>query len=131
MMFIEPLIALAFLAASAFFSGAETALVTLSAQKTKHLALRNPKLANHLMGWLARPHELITAILIGSTISVVLFAALLTSAALKIFEDFPRASIEGISWLLQTILMLVIGEMAPKFLGRIYPERISLFALPI
>ncbi len=130
MTFFEPLLALAFLAGSAFFSAAETALVTLSTQKTKHLALQYPKLTNHLIGWLARPHELIIVILIGSTISVILFAAFLTSFALKVFDSYTTTQIEAASWLVQTFLMLIFGEMVPKFLGRLYPEQLSLLALP-
>lgn len=131
MRYVEPLLAMFFLASSAFFSAVETALVTLSVQKTKHLAIRNPKLTHHLIGWLTRPHELITTILVGNTISVIMFAALLTSAALKIFSPYPKTYIELTSWFVQTFLMLILGEMAPKFLGRIYPERISLTALPV
>jgi CBS domain containing-hemolysin-like protein len=59
-----------------------------------------------------------------------MFAALLTSFALKSFYIFPATYVEGASWLVQTILMLIFGELVPKFLGRIYPEKISLFALP-
>jgi CBS domain containing-hemolysin-like protein len=130
MHYIEPLLALFLLGASAFFSAAETALVTLSAQKTKHLAIQNPKLSNHLIGWLARPHELIIVLLTGNTIAVVMFAALLTSFALKTFPNVPPHYIEATGWFFQTTLMLIIGEMAPKFLGRIYPEEITLFSLP-
>jgi len=128
---VEPFLAFLFLVAAGFFSAAETALVTLSPQKTKHLALRNPKLAGHLTGWLTKPHELIVVILMGSTLSVVLFAAFTTSAALRVFEGFSRSRIEGVSWLAQTVLMTILGEMAPKFLARLHPERISLFALPL
>jgi CBS domain containing-hemolysin-like protein len=50
--------------------------------------------------------------------------------AFQIFHHLPRSQVELVGWAVQTILIVVIGEMAPKFLGRIYPETISFFALP-
>lgn len=62
--------------------------------------------------------------------AVVMFAAILTSFSLKMFPGVSPRLVETIGWFAQTSLMLIIGEMAPKFLGRIYPEKITLFSLP-
>jgi putative hemolysin len=126
----EICLAIFLLGLSAFFSAAEIALVSLSPQKTKQLAVKNPQLTQHLLGWLTKPHELIIVILIGNTLTTVMFAGLLTMIAIRTFPGMQRSHVELVAWALQTIIVVVLGEMAPKFIGRVYSDTISFFALP-
>lgn len=118
------------LAASAFFSASETALVSLSAQKAKHLALKNPRVSHALVGWLRRPHDLLTLILVGNTFATVMFAASLTAVAVHVFSAYSPSLVRWITWGLETAVIVIFGDMAPKFFARANPEKTSLMVLP-
>lgn len=130
-LFIEIGCAITLVMFSAFFSAAETALVSLSPQKAKRLALRSPNLAQAIVGWLGQPHELLTVILVGNTLTVVIFAALATTIALHIFSHVSPTQVEINAWIIQTVFMVIFGEMVPKFFARRNPEKTSLWALPV
>ena len=51
---------------SAFFSGAETALVSLSRLKARHLAEKGGRIAKTLKKLKDDPHRMLTTILIGN-----------------------------------------------------------------
>ncbi len=119
------------LVASMFFSAAETALISLSPQKAKALVLRTPRVAVALQGWLIKPHELLTLILVGNTFVNVIFASLLTVFIVKIIPEVSQTMLEVFSWFIGTGLLVIIGEMVPKFFARTNPEKTSLFVLPI
>jgi len=128
--FIELILIILLLCSSGFFSASETALVSLSPQKAKRLALRNPGVAQALLGWLKKPHELLIVILVGNTLTMVIFAALITTMAVRTFSNFPPLTIEILSWFLQTVCLVILAEMAPKFFARVHPEKTSIFVLP-
>lgn len=119
-----------FLLASSFFSASETALVSLSPQKAKRLALKSPNLTQDLLGWLGNPQELLTLILVGNTFANVLFATAVTSLAVHIMETQSPTLVEWISWLCETAVVVILGDMAPKFFARAHPEKTSLRVLP-
>lgn len=116
--------------ASAFFSASETALVSLSPQKAKTLALRSTRVTEALQGWLVRPQELLTLILIGNTFVNVLLGSLLTITFVHYFPSYSEVVIELMAWLIGTGAIVIVGEMMPKFIARAYPERTSLLVLP-
>jgi len=120
-----------FLVLSAFFSAAETALVSLSPQKVKSLSVGKPDLAQTLQSWLLKPHELLILILIGNTLVNVLFAAVSTAFAVHLFPNIYHSAVEVAAWALGTACLVILGEMAPKFFARANPERTSLFVLPL
>lgn len=122
--------ALFLLGASAFFSSSETALVSLSPQKAKRLALKNPSLSQDLLGWIGNPHELLTLILIGNTFATVLFAASVSALAIQIFRLYSPSLINWITWILETMAVVIFGDMAPKFFARAQPEKTSMAVLP-
>ncbi len=128
---IEIALAMTLLLGSAFFSLSETALVSLSVQKVKRLALHNPKLSAVLLRWLDKPHELLTTILIGNTIINILFASLVTSWTVKFVGTQIFSQIELLVWLAITFLIVIFGEMVPKLIARSSPEKASLFVLPL
>ncbi len=121
---------LVLLLVSAFFSAAETGLVALVPQKAKRLALRSPHLANELAVWLRQPHELMTTILIGNTLVNVMFAAVGTTLAVRMFKSVPRTRVEFTAWIVETVCLVMLAEMAPKFVARAMPEKTSLLVLP-
>lgn len=115
---------------SVCFSAAETALVSLSPQKSKSLAVRHPQTSRYIVQWLTEPRELLILILTGNTLSNVIFATVVTSIALNTFPLIGASAIEIVAWLAETIFLIILAEMAPKFFARSNPEKTVLILLP-
>lgn len=111
---------------SAFFSGTETALVSLGKLKTKEII--EEKRFYILQSWLDNPAEIISGILIGNSIVNILFSVLFTYWALRsfIFSDLGRGLTEIIILMVVAALILFFGEIMPKTVAHSFPERIVL-----
>lgn len=106
---------------SAFFSGSETALMSLNRYRMRHKARgghRGALLAERL---LARPDRLIGLILLGNNLVNFTAVALVTLIALRTGGQ-PAVAIGTI---LLTVIVLIFSEAAPKTLAALYPERIA------
>jgi len=107
---------------SAFFSGSETALMSLNRYRLRHRAragVRGARLAEAL---LARPDRLIGLILIGNNAVNLAAASITTVIALRIGGE-PAIAI-GTGALL--FVILIFAEVAPKTLAAIRPSRVAL-----
>lgn len=133
--FIVQIIILIFLvASSAFFSGSETALFSLSALQMQ--SLRNAGgFRARLVLLLKKPAQVLSTLLIGNTIVNVVVAALGYSIIETIIEKYFQSVLEfsaTISVAVITILLLLFGEIAPKRIAIRKPERFtSLVACPL
>ena len=106
---------------SAFFSGSETALMSLNRYQLRHKAReghRGAKLAEHL---LKRPDRLIGLILLGN--NLVNFSAASLVAVIA-FEVGGQPAV-AIGTLLLTLAVLIFSEAAPKTLAALHPERLA------
>jgi CBS domain containing-hemolysin-like protein len=113
---------------SAFFSGSETALISVNRIRIRHLADSGNKKAVKLLKLVENPEQFLTALLIGNNIVNVFASVLATDVALKVFGDTGLAIATG----LMTLLILVFGEVFPKTLASRNAEQISLkIARPI
>jgi len=113
---------------SAFFSGSETALISVNKIRIRHLADTGDKNASILVGLLENPEQFLTAILIGNNIVNIGASVLAANAALITFGDSGLA----IATALMTLFILVFGEVFPKTLASRHSESISLYvARPI
>lgn len=113
---------------SAFFSGSETALISVNKIRIRHLADTGDKNASILLGLLENPEQFLTAILIGNNIVNIGASVLAANAALITFGDSGIA----IATAIMTLFILVFGEVFPKTLASRHSESISLYvARPI
>lgn len=113
---------------SAFFSGVETALISINMIKVRALVKQKKKGAEALYRIKKRSHQLIITILIGNNL-VNIGAA---SFATVVFTDLFGSSGIGIATGVMTFLILVFGEMTPKTFAAQNAERVSLLvARPI
>jgi len=106
---------------SAFFSGSETALMSLNRYQLRHKAReghRGAKLAEHL---LQRPDRLIGLILLGNNLANFSAASLVAIIALKIGGQ-PAVALGTV---ILTLVVLVFAEAAPKTLAALHPERVA------
>ena len=109
------------LALSAFFSGSETALMSLNRYRLRHQARQGHRGARLAEKLLARPDRLIGLILLGNNLVNFSAASLVALIALKIGGE-PAVAL---GTLLLTLVVLVFSEAAPKTLAALHPERLA------
>ena len=109
------------LALSAFFSGSETALMSLNRYQLRHKAQQGHRGARLAEKLLARPDRLIGLILLGNNLVNFSAASLVALIALKIGGE-PAVAL---GTLLLTLVVLVFSEAAPKTLAALHPERLA------
>lgn len=112
---------LGLLCMSAFFSGSETAMMTLNRYRLKHLAEHGHLAARSAQKLLERPDRLIGVILLGNNFVNIVFAQIATLVTLHLVGD------EGLiaASMLVTAVVLVFGEVVPKTLAALAPDRIA------
>jgi Mg2+/Co2+ transporter CorB len=106
---------------SAFFSGSETALMSLNRYKLRHKARaghRGAKIAEQL---LQRPDRLIGLILLGNNAVNIAASALVGVVSMQIGGELGFA----IGTALLTLVVLIFAETAPKTMAALYPERVA------
>ena len=114
------------LAASAFFSGSETAFVTANRLKTEVRARQSGGLGRVVQGFLADPGSLLTTTLVGNNVALVVY-----STAVGMWLDgpltalFTRAGMDNTTGavlitqtLVASVVVLVFGEVLPKSMLR-------------
>ncbi len=112
---------------SGFFSGSETALVSLSMARADGLVREGRPGAEALHRLKEDPQRMLITILIGNNLVNIAASAMATVVATEHFGSIGP----GIAVGTLTILILVFGEITPKSLATRYAERISLFVAPI
>jgi Mg2+/Co2+ transporter CorB len=111
----------ALLLLSAFFSGSETALMSLNRYQLRHKARQGHRGAILAERLLKRPERVIGLILLGNNLVNVSTASLVALAAFDLGGDAAVA----IGSFLVTLIILVFAEAAPKTLAALHPERIA------
>ena len=115
-------VALVFLiGCSAFFSGSETGLMTLNRYRLRHRAKSGDKAAQRVSRLLQRPDRLIGIILLGNNFVNILASSLATVIAIHFLGEAGVVA----STVAMTAVVLVFGEVAPKTLAALHPERIA------
>ena len=108
---------------SAFFSGSETALMSLNRYRLRHLKEQGHRGAVLASKLLDQPDRLIGLILIGNNFVNILITQLATYIGYRFFGNSGVAIATGVL----TLMLLIFAEVAPKTLGAMRPER---FAFP-
>ena len=106
---------------SAFFSGSETALMSLNRYQLRHKAREGHRGARVAEQLLKRPDRIIGLILLGNNL-VNIFAASLVAIVAMNMGGQPAVAIGS---LIMTLIILVFAEAAPKTLAALHPERIA------
>ena len=107
---------------SAFFAGSETALMAVNRYRLRHLARSGSRGARYAEKLLDRPDRLIGIILLGNIAVHSAASAMTTFITLELLGNTWIAITTGIL----TIFILIFGEIAPKTLGALYPERVAI-----
>ncbi len=112
---------------SAFFSGIETALFSLSQVNLTRIKKSNPKRAEKIGSLLRDPNATVNIIITGNTIVNVAFSVVWSSLFLRAFgkESLVLAVISG------TLLLLFFGELTPKVVAIANPEAFASIGVPL
>nr|MBR6777932.1 HlyC/CorC family transporter [Clostridia bacterium] len=115
---------------SGFFSGTETAFSCANKIKLKTLVSQGKKNAKAVYKFADENYDkLVTAILIGnnivnltaSALATILFANLIVNAEIS----------ATVSTAVLTVVVLLFGEITPKYLASVYPEKVCFLFYPL
>lgn len=112
--------------ASAFFSGAETALTALGEARVSALIERGGR-ASLLTVWQRHPERVLTALLLGNTLVNIAVGSLTTLIAVQLGVD--HGALLGTA--ASTLVVLVFCEVAPKTLAKRYSTGAALALMPL
>ncbi|NOR69639.1 MAG: DUF21 domain-containing protein [Methylomarinum sp.] len=119
-------ILIALLLLSAFFSGSETALMTLNRYRLQHQVKQKHKGATKAHRLLQRPDRLMGLILLGNNFVNICASSLATIIAMRLInEGIINLSQEETllaSTMTLTLVVLIFSEVTPKTLAAIKPE---------
>jgi CBS domain containing-hemolysin-like protein len=119
------------LSVSAWISAAEIGLTSLSNYKIKKIMVQKPKILNSLTSWLKTPNYLLTVILIINVAADMFISFLSTHLMTNVFYMTNRYAVEAAAWIITSAILLIFGEMIPKFYARLEPEKITIVSVPI
>lgn len=111
---------------SAFFSGSETALMSVNRVRIRELANRGDKKAKLVDNLLNNHTRLLTTILIGNNLVNIAASAIATSLAITLFGSKGVGIATGVV----TLVVLIFGEITPKSIGNKRAVRFSKFVAP-
>ncbi|MCK5026769.1 MAG: HlyC/CorC family transporter [Nanoarchaeota archaeon] len=111
---------------SGFFSMSETAFVSLSHLRIRHLIEKKVKRANLVSNLKDNMHKLIIAILIGNNVVNIAASAIATTIALEFSQSWGVSIATGA----MTLLILIFGEVTPKSLAIMHSEKICFKIAP-
>ena len=118
------IILIALVLISGFFSGSETALMSLNRYRLRHRANSGHKPALRTAKLLERPDRLISLILLGNNFVNILASAIATVIALRLMGEPGIAVATG----LLTLVILVFAEVTPKTFAQRRPEQVAFVA---
>ena len=136
-------IASCMLLASAFFSASEIAFVAANRLKVEVKARQQGLVGRHILGFLARPADFLTTVLVGNNVALVVYSTVmavqLQAPLERLLQDqlhIPASGLEAGVLVAQSLLagtiVLFVGEILPKTITREMADRVlMLLALPL
>ncbi|MGV8168852.1 MAG: hemolysin family protein [Candidatus Nanoarchaeia archaeon] len=115
------------LACSAFFSGSEVAIVSMTRLKAKQLVSQRVKRAKMLLYLKEHQSETLITILVGNNIVNILAAVFTTKFVIETFGNSALGVATGVI----TLLTLTFGEITPKVLASKSTKKMALAVAPI
>lgn len=122
-------------ALSAFFSSAETALMTVNVHRMRALAEDGSKRAERVLKLKENSQKLLSTILIGNNIVNLSASSMATTLTIDLLTNAGVSNAaavgSGISTGVMTFLVLIFGEISPKTAATLHAEKLSLFYVDI
>lgn len=106
---------------SAFFSGAETAMMSINRYRLRHLAKADNRSARLVSKLLERTDRLLAIILIGNTFANILASAIATMIAVQYWGEFGVV----ITSIILSLVILLFAEIMPKTFAACHPQNLA------
>jgi Mg2+/Co2+ transporter CorB len=106
---------------SGFFSASETSMMAINRYRLRYLVSQKHQGAQRVSKLLERPDRLISVILLGNNFVNILASAIATVIAIEFLGEAGIA----VAATSLTIVLLIFGEVAPKTLAALYPEKVA------
>ncbi len=116
---------LVLLGVSGFFSGSETALLSLDKLRVRFLQQKERPNADKLAHLLDNPDRLLSGILVGNNLVNIAASVIATGLFVSYFGDQG----EWLTILILTPVLLIFSEICPKTYAAQYPEKMSFLVL--
>lgn len=114
---------------SGFFSSTETAYSCVNKIRLRNMAAEGRKHGKAVCLFAEEKYDkLVTAILVGNNIVNLTASALGTVVFGKLIADASVAT--AVSTAVITVVVLIFGEITPKYLAGVYPEKFCFFVYP-
>lgn len=110
---------------SAFFSGTETAFTSFNKTRMKTLAQDGNKRAKAVMDVEDRYEKFLSTILVGNNI-VNISASTISTLFFTAFIKGNQSLAATVSTAVMTVIILIFGEISPKFLGKDFADSYTL-----
>jgi len=127
--FLSCLLILFCILASAFFSGAETALVVADRIRLRHLVEKNNRRAHIVQDLRARPQTFLGTTLVGTNLAIVGGSVLATRLVSQLMGHSSSLA-ALVQTLIMTPVILIFAEVVPKNFFRIHADSMVLRLAP-
>ena len=114
---------------SAFFSGSETALFSLSNDDIEKLKKNNQSTKSLLKFFLKNPSGLLISILFGNLIVNIVFFCTSASISFRTSQLYS-ATISSFIGIITLIMIILFGEIIPKAIGMSFSRRVVILSSP-
>ena len=116
------------IAFSAFFSGMEAALLSVSRIKLESMATKGSKIAQKILDLKKNPEKFISPIVLGNNFVNILASVLATYFSVIIAKTHNLSTTTSltITTVILTVVIVIFGEMIPKSVAAYNPEKFSL-----
>ncbi len=115
---------------SGFFSGTETAFSCANKIKLKTLVGQGKKHAKAVYTFADEKYDkLVTAILVGNNVVNLTASALGTMLFAQLISNADLAATASTAVL--TVVVLILGEITPKYIASVYPEKVCFLFYPL
>lgn len=114
---------------SAFFSGSETALFSLSNDDVEKLKRNNQSTKSLLKFFLKNPSGLLISILFGNLIVNIVFFCTSASISFRTSQLYS-GTISGFIGIITLIMIILFGEIIPKAIGMSFSRRVVILSSP-
>ncbi|MDR7483253.1 MAG: hemolysin family protein [Armatimonadota bacterium] len=114
-------------ALAAFFSGAETALLTANRLRLRRLQEEGSGRARTALRLLEHPARLLSTLLIGNSIATIAAAVVATAILIRLLgaERGPLYA-----FMATTLVVLIVAEIAPKTVAAHHADRLAMWVAP-
>jgi len=122
------IIAVALVAAGAFFSMSETAIMSVSRLSIRHLAENGMKRAKIVEKIIDKKERFISSVLIGNNLVTIIVSIMAAAYASNVASEENEALALTIATIITTVVVVVFGDIMPKVMASKFTQKLALFS---